>query len=220
MFGSIKSGLYKKLRRIVESELRKVESRLPYIELGQRYFEKIKVLNNRETLLQELPKNGIVAELGVDQGEFSQKIVEISNPRKLHLVDSWGTQRYHNGLKGVVESRFSKQIEAGSILIHQGFSTDYASSFPDQYFDWIYIDTDHTYETTKEELLLYRDKMKPGGIIAGHDFVKGNIIKQLRYGVMEAVYEFCLLNNWEFIYLTMELNNNPSFAIRKISSNV
>ncbi|MCU0386267.1 MAG: hypothetical protein MUE38_09580, partial [Flavihumibacter sp.] len=59
-------------------------------------------------------------------------------------------------------------------------------------------------------------KLKPGGIIAGHDFIKGNWLSGYRYGVMEAVYEFCVTHNWELIFLTTETNDHPSFAIRRI----
>ncbi|MEX0773138.1 MAG: class I SAM-dependent methyltransferase, partial [Balneolales bacterium] len=83
------------------------------------------------------------------------------------------------------------------------------------YFDWIYIDTDHSYETTRDELRLYASKVKQGGIIAGHDYVKGNWITTYRYGVIEAVHEFCVNNDWELIYLTAEPIENQSFAIRR-----
>lgn len=59
--------------------------------------------------------------------------------------------------------------------------------------------------------------MKTNGIIAGHDFVRRNLSGTMRNGVKEAVYKFCLEENWELIYITCENNGNPSFAIRKIS---
>ena len=58
--------------------------------------------------------------------------------------------------------------------------------------------------------------MKKGGIIAGHDYVHGNWISAFRYGVVEAVHEFCVQFGWEIIYLTIEPTENQSFAIRKI----
>ena len=167
-------------------------------------------------MLDQLPKNGVVAELGVNKGEFSQEILRASGPRIFHLVDAWGSERYHDGLRKGVESKFQNQIDIGRVKIHQGYSTDLASSFENGYFDWIYIDTDHSYQVTKDELQAYKDKIKPGGFIAGHDYSQGNWGKILRYGVMEAVHEFCIQEDWELIYLTIEMSNNPSFAIRKI----
>ena len=88
---------------------------------------------------------------------------------------------------------------------------------PDSYFDWVYLDTDHTYDTTRRELELLRPKMKKGGIIAGHDYIFGNWDDGHRYGVIEAVREFCLTYQWEMIFLTHELDDHPSFAIREIA---
>jgi predicted O-methyltransferase YrrM len=114
--------------------------------------------------------------------------------------------------------KFAQQLAMGTVQLHRGLSTEKVSDFPDNYFDWIYIDTNHRYETTYEELMAYAPKMKPGGIIAGHDFINGNWVTSLRYGVREAVHEFCVKEGWEFRYLTMEIGDHPSFGISKIRS--
>ena len=96
-------------------------------------------------------------------------------------------------------------------------STDTALEFEDGYFDMIYIDTDHSYATTRDELAAYLPKMKPDGIIAGHDYSLGNWVTGYRYGVIEAVHEFCVAHDWELLYLTAEPLERQSFAIRKIA---
>jgi hypothetical protein len=37
-----------------------------------------------------------------------------------------------------------------------------------------------------------------------------------RYGVIEAVHEFCVREGWEILYLTMDGRTASSFALRKI----
>ena len=91
-----------------------------------------------------------------------------------------------------------------------------AGDFADQSLDWVYIDTDHSYETTIRELCLYASKVKVGGIISGHDYTMGNFIKWYRYGVIEAVHQLCATFDWELIFITAETIENQSFAIRKI----
>src|SRR5690242_21742886 len=104
-----------------------------------------------------------------------------------------------------VENKFENEIRDKVVEINLGLSTDVGETFKDHYFDWVYIDTSHSYAVTKAELELYSKKVKLGnGIIAGHDFAIGNWVRGIRYGVIEAVYEFCVKNNWELIYLTME----------------
>lgn len=46
----------------------------------------------RSQLLSALPRNAIVAELGMAQGAFSQEIVCSCEPKRLFLVDPWEQQ--------------------------------------------------------------------------------------------------------------------------------
>lgn len=190
---------------------------MPVPEIGYKYLQNGKLLSTREQLLALLPQNGVVAELGVDHGDFSRKILDINQPAILHLIDVWKSERYPERLFHEVSKKFQSEIKEGRVLANRGLSTDVVDRFPELYFDWIYIDTVHDYKTTKLELEEYRPKIKEGGIIAGHDFIVGEIDVPWKYGVIEAVYEFCVEHGWEIIYLTMEREISPSFAIRQIS---
>lgn len=210
----VKMSLGRKLLRSVNPSAYK---HYPKTALLNKHVEHCQNLSNRIDLLHRLPKNAIVAEIGVNRGEFSEKILEISKPKKLHLVDMWSTKRYHGGLKELVERKFKTEIESSNVVMNLGMSTSVIPDFEDNYFDFVYLDTDHLLENTTKELALLRTKMKPGGIIAGHDYIIGNWNGVVRYGVVEAVHSFCVEHNWELLYLTHELDNHPSFAIRKIS---
>lgn len=215
MLGAIKKkfyNFYTQKHRLIQKA--KFEA-MPVPEIRFEHVQNGKLLTNREQLLSLLPQNGVVAELGVDHGDFSRKILDITNPSKLHLVDVWQSERYPEKLFHEVSQKFQKEIVAGKVVINRGLSTEVVSQFPHAYFDWIYIDTAHTYSVTKAELESYVPKMKDGGIIAGHDFIVGEIDVPWKYGVIEAVYEFCSEQGWEIIYLTMERGISPSFAIRK-----
>jgi hypothetical protein len=213
MQSSIKKRLWKWIKKLKGNHDFDFEK----ITLDQKHLQNCKLLRDRYLLLELLPKEGIIAEIGVADGKFSEEILKRALPKRLHLIDAWDTAHY-NDLKSLnVAKKFEKQIESEVIKIHRGYSTARHIDFEDNYFDWIYIDTDHTYATTKEELNLFSKKVKKGGIIAGHDFCHGNWNAYIRYGVREAVYEFCAKENWEFIYLTMEIGGYFSFGIRKIS---
>ncbi len=69
---------------------------------------------------------------------------------------------------------------------------------------------------TREELVKYAPKVKHNGIIAGHDYTMGNWDSLNKYGVIEAVHEFCVKYGWELVYLTVEPTENQSFAIKRI----
>ena len=57
--------------------------------------------------------------------------------------------------------------------------------FPDNFFDFIYIDGDHSYEAVKNDLHMWHPKLKKYGVMCGDDFshISGR-------GVIEAVQEF------------------------------
>lgn len=194
-----------------------IEALIPKVELEKKHIQNCHLLLNRRELLTKLQKSGVVAELGVNRGDFSKLILELCTPLKLHLVDIWGSDRYHLGLYNHIKETFHDCIASGVVEIHKQLSVDAVTNFADDYFDFIYIDTSHSYETTRDELLKYEPKMKLGGIIAGHDYLKGNWITMHRYGVIEAVHEFCVKRNWELIYLTAEPTESQSFAIRRIN---
>jgi hypothetical protein len=205
-------------RSLFKAHWENLDKDLTKYELSERHIKNLTALTNREEMLKLLPKNGVVAELGVDEGSFSQKIIEISCPKKLFLVDVWGSARYNKMKQEQVEKLFSDELAIGKVEICLGFSTEVVKNFNEELFDWIYIDTDHSYKTTIAELESYRTKLKANGIIAGHDFRIGNWNGMVRYGVIEAVYEFCVKYDWELIYITMENVDFPSFAIRKIEA--
>jgi predicted O-methyltransferase YrrM len=190
---------------------------IPYAELQAKHLERLKTIVNRETLLEYLPKQGVVAEAGVFKGDFSQMILDKCQPKQLYLIDVWAGKEGQEHLEQV-KNRFSKEIQNGQVIVHQGQSTTVLKEFPGSNFDWIYLDTDHTYQTTAAELKLSTHVLKNDGLILGHDYVTGNWNGGVRYGVVEAVNEFCLQNDWEFVFLTAETHRHLSFGIKRVMS--
>jgi hypothetical protein len=70
--------------------------------------------------------------------------------------------------------------------------------FPDRYFDWVYIDTLHFYEHTRDELALLKTKVKVDGVIAGDDWLPDP--SHRHHGVCRAVTEFVQAEPYELIY--------------------
>lgn len=199
-------------RLIKESERGSVK----YVNLEPKHIKNLQVVCDRSELLEKLPKAGRVAELGVDQGNFSEKILAIADPAKLFLVDTWGTVRFGEDKMNLVKSKFETEIKSGKVEIVRKTSNQALEEFEDGLLDWVYIDTSHAYDQTCKELELSRMKVKKGGIISGHDYCKGNVEEAKIYGVVRAVNEFCLEHDWKFVYLTFETKGNLSFAISEI----
>ena len=206
-----------KLQEINERHRKSQLEQLPRFRLRPKNVQGGIIIADREALLQNMPSHGIVAEIGVDEGKFSEKIKEINKPKKLHLIDTWGSKRYNDDKAQHVFDTFRHDIDEGSAKIHRKISTDAAHEFPDEYFDWIYIDTTHSYPTTISELYAFSSKVKPSGFIAGHDYTMGNWRSSLKYGVIEAVAEFCTKEDWKLAYWTADFTEGNSFAITRIN---
>jgi len=173
------------------------------------------LLPTREDLLDRMPSNAIVAEIGVAYGDFTAEIIARTRPYKLHLIDLWEGDRYGPGGDKVI-SRFRALIDSGTIEINQGRSVDILNGMPDAYFDWVYIDTDHSYHLTSRELRSCAAKVKNTGNILGHDFTSGNVVTPVPYGVIEACHEFCKQFGWRYEFLTLEPHGHFSFCLKKI----
>lgn len=155
-----------------------------------------------------IPKDGIGAELGVLFGNFSRVLLESSRAKRLHLIDPWyflcprwewagGNDSTVDALRRVLKM-YKTEIEEGKMIVHVDFDIPVINSFPDFYFDWVYIDSSHEYEHTKKELNLLLSKIRPGGIVCGDDW---HIDQNHRhYGVTKAVNEVIAENGLKLLY--------------------
>lgn len=184
-------------------------------------IECLRVLPNRLALLEMMPKNAVIAEVGVAEGNFSASIIQICQPKVLHLIDLWSSDleqtSYNECAYAKVKDRFSREIDSGRVVLHRGLSWDVLRTFSENYFDWVYIDASHAYESVKQDLCTVREKVKSSGFIAGHDYTLwGDSLS--RWGVIEAVNEFCNTHDYEMAYLTHESKRNHSYAIRCVGN--
>lgn len=181
----------------------------------------------RDFLLQLMPKNGVCAEVGVFDGVLSERILALTSPRKLHLVDPWYTkpdgtlfdgpaQRFDSAkqasdsLEGQYQSvvrLLSKEISCGQVQIHRMLSHQAAPLFEDSHFDWAYLDASHYYEDVKLDLQVWFPKVKAGGFITGDDYDRQGFWD---HGVTRAVDEFVKQNPVEVVAL-----RNHQFVLRK-----
>src|SRR5437879_13869474 len=93
-------------------------------KLTSRHINNLRVVTTRFELLTLLPSNGIVAEVGVDEGDYSEKILRLSNPKRLHLIDAWSTERFGEDKLNKGQNRFSAEIECVQVIINRVSSCD------------------------------------------------------------------------------------------------
>lgn len=137
----------------------------------------------RQHLLESLPKGRVWAEVGVWKGSFSQRILTVCEPSELHLIDPWrfmpqypvrqyggaaaDSQATMNHIYRWVIRRFS---HSPAVTVHRQTSAEACENFPDGYFDYVYIDGDHSYEFVLQDLRLWAPKVRCGGALLGDDY--------------------------------------------------
>lgn len=182
------------------------------VEMPARLLVNCRIVPDRVAMLATLPTGGTWCEVGTADGEFAEQILTVCHPDKLCLIDSWSAEhdsRYIN-----MEEAVKQRLHGHPIATYKGYSTDMLALFSDNYFDVIYLDAGHGYSDTEAELELCRQKVKPEGLITGHDYVTGTWRTQYRYGVVEAVNSFCVHHNWEFMLVTWECHRHISFVLK------
>jgi hypothetical protein len=167
----------------------------------------------RSELLDLVPKQSNIMEIGVFVGDFSKEIIEKCNPKNLYLVDIWlgtygsgdkdGNGHYEiDDMEKVYLDLFQKYKYDKNIHLVRSKSVSFLLSCEDNYFDAIYIDGDHTAQAVFDDLYLSYQKIKNGGIIMGHDY---------HYQVEYAVNIFCEKFNQKVSRIAQD--GCPSFFI-------
>lgn len=121
-------------------------------------------------------KDLIGAEIGVAHGKNALEILQNLDIKKLYLIDPY--IRYSNikyiGIPSdvdklqVIAYNMLKAYTDKIVWIHE--MSIVASAYIKDVLDFVYIDANHTYEYAKSDILIYRDLVKDGGLIAGHDY--------------------------------------------------
>jgi len=168
-----------------------------------------------------LRAHAVAAELGVLKGDFSRLIVRELQPERLHLVDPWYLQGTEwswekedrstvHALSGVLQA-FEAELARGQVVLDIAYDQDFLATLPDAYFDWIYLDTTHTYEQTRLELQLLQKKVKPSGVIAGDDWQPDPA--HPHHGVYKAVQEVIADGKYRILYADA---HNLQWAIGRV----
>jgi len=151
-------------------------------------------------LLNERGLLGCGAEIGVYAAEFSSRL--LSEWRGCHLIsiDPWvpvdadeyvdASNLDEDGFSAVYQTAFTRLNRFGErSTIWRTTSTEAAGRVPSACLDIVYIDARHDEQSVRQDLELWLPKVRPGGIIAGHDYVDGDL-PEGRFGVKTAVDAF------------------------------
>lgn len=169
------------------------------------FIKSIAILKSRTEVLDEFIKlkfSGIFVEVGVHDGRNLIKLAKKNPDWFFYGIDPYQLGKwndlYDKGDYQNLQNRFEKLInqtkQYKNIKILREFSVNASKSFEDQSVDIIFIDAIHTYKDLKDDILAWKNKVKEGGVLSGHDFNTNY------YGVIAAVNELIGLDNYEVLH--------------------
>jgi hypothetical protein len=168
-----------------------------------------------------LKAGAIGAEIGVDEGSFSYFVLLSRSPAKLFLIDPW-----QYGLDAPIEKdptpekqqKRDADYEAvcrvfspyDNVTVLRMKSEDAVGRFEDGYFDYVYIDGEHSYAAVMRDLTNYFPKVKVGGYIIGDDYGWT--------GIAPAVQDFVSGHQNECLFLDNPYEGRTAgqYVIRKL----
>lgn len=131
--------------------------------------------DNLPEIFRELGfKTGV--EIGVYFGEYSEKLCRANPELKLYSIDPWekieSFSEYENDrLQDAFKSAKQRLRDYNCTLVKKS-SMQAIEHFADNSIDFVYIDGNHDAKHVTEDIAEWSKKVKIGGIISGHDYIK------------------------------------------------
>lgn len=162
-------------------------------------------------LARQVTKHGFKsgAEIGCEAGITTSFLLRHCSQLHLYAVDTWGdlvpeslrseAYNYHTKNFDVIYPRFLDRVKhyRNRLTILQGVSWEMACKVEDGSLDFIFIDADHGYESVMKDILAWVPKVRPGGLISGHDYDPKH---EDVYGVVQAVDEYFGKDNFKVTF--------------------
>lgn len=135
---------------------------------------------NRETLARLfcLLDFTFGAEIGVERGHYSEVLCRAIPGVRLYCVDPWKAYLgYRDHVNQDKLDRFYGEAQGRlqsypNVRFIRKFSVDAARDIPDGSLDFVYLDGNHNIQNVIADLAAWSPKVRPGGIIAGHDYAR------------------------------------------------
>ena len=95
------------------------------------------------------------------------------------------------------------------IYIHKTTSLEASKEFDDDYFNFVFIDGDHSYKAVLQDIKAWYPKIKECGIIGGHDWH----LPEVRTAFAEVFYRLPTIHNNS--WLLSKFGEHPDMDARK-----
>ncbi len=136
------------------------------------------------------------AEIGTSTGWYAKWLFHRIKGLKLYCVDPWEvyedyTELHDKAGQPLYDQRFEdtkKRLVGKNVEFIKKYSMDAVKDFEDNSLDFVFIDGNHSFEYVVDDIAAWSKKVRPGGIISGHDY--WNSIEQ------ETLYRIGMKNEY------------------------
>lgn len=156
-----------------------------------------------DAIIERLPKDRplLGAEIGVWTGKTSRRLLASLPMLTLIMVDRWTPppegDSYHEGstmmakvdAKGYQDTYREAMVKImpwkarARVMVMS--SVDAASEVKNGTLDFVFFDGDHSYAGVTADLQAWTPKVKPGGLLCGHDWENHNTTQEVRRAVVD-----------------------------------
>lgn len=165
---------------------------------------------NRGALAQIFGKLGFRcgAEVGVRDGLFSEVLCKGVPNLRLLCVDIWSDSFIIEGAPTSASyARAQARLAPYNATLIRNTSVAASLEIPDASLDFVYIDACHEFDYVMEDVIAWGRKVKPGGIISGHDYIRTR-----NFGVVQAVDLYTQMHGVTEWFITDEKEASWFFA--------
>ena len=119
----------------------------------------------------------IGVEVGVEKGQYSERLCKLIPNLKLYGVDCWSAHRgYRDHVSQVKLDGFyevaRERVKPYDCTLIRDWSVEAAKRFEDGSLDFAYIDAEHDFANVIKDIDAWSPKVRKGGVVSGHDFIK------------------------------------------------
>lgn len=140
------------------------------------------------------------AEIGTAQGTYARQLCRGIPGLHLLCVDPYTA--YERTSQALCDERYARaqqRLAGYDVEFSRLPSQAAAYTVKDGSLDFVYIDGDHRFDAIMLDLILWAPKVRPGGIVSGHDF-----FEFYRAGVTQAVRAYTQAHGISQWYVTKE----------------
>lgn len=130
------------------------------------------------------------AEIGVLGGDYSIELCKAIPDLHFYGIDPWLVfSRNYWRTQGEMDNwkyKAKEQLKPYNVTFIERWSMDAVKDFKDESLDFVYIDGNHTFDFVVNDIIEWTKKVRPGGIVSGHDYYESKLIHskmQVKYAV-------------------------------------